>query len=196
MKDSTLRPNTLDSACDDARLQELESANRRLAAALTRADADLDAAQSELETERLQLQRAQAELTRSAAQFDRALEEFRREHAITLNEQTQTCTALALNGLLTVFSALERAGTLPELLASVTEGLTHEFSRVAVIEIRGNRLHSGRHVGFDRDLSTDAIAQCADSLLARAFTSGQLETLLTTTDADPATVLPFGGTPG
>jgi hypothetical protein len=101
-----------------------------------------------------------------------------------------------LNGLLTVFSALERAGTLPELLASVTEGLTHEFSRVAVIEIRGNRLHSGRHVGFDRDLSADAIAQCADSLLARAFTSGQLETLLTTTDADPATVLPFGGTPG
>jgi hypothetical protein len=65
-----------------------------------------------------------------------------------------------------------------------------------VIEIRGNRLHGGRHSGFDRDVSNIAIPVCADSLLARAFTSGQLETLLGTAEADPETALPFGGTPG
>src|SRR5688572_22136621 len=101
---------------DPARLQELEAENRRLKAALSRADVDLEAAQSELETERIQLQRTRAELTRSAAQFDRALEEFRREHLATLNTQTQSCTALALNGLLTVFSSLDHASDVPELL--------------------------------------------------------------------------------
>jgi hypothetical protein len=181
---------------DHLRLQELEAENRRLKAAVTRADADCEAAQSELEAERIQLQRARAELIRTAAQFDRALEEFRREHLLTLSNQTQSSTALALDGLLTVFAALERTASVPELLAGVTESLTHEFSRVAVIEIRGNRLHGGRHTGFDRDVSTMAIPLCADSLLARAFTSGQLETLLTTSEANAETALPFGGSPG
>ena len=179
-----------------ARLQELEAENRRLKAALTRADADLEVAQSELETERIQLQRTQAELTRTGAQFDRALEEFRREHLITLNTQTQSSTALALNGLLTVFSALERAASVSELLGGLTESLSQEFSRVAVIEIRDKRLHSGRHTGFDRDVSKVAIPNCADSLLARSFASGQLETLVTTTETDSETMLPFGGSPG
>src|SRR5687768_16921572 len=163
----------------DPRLLEPEATNRRLEAALTRADADLDATQLELAAERIQLQQTEAELTRSAAQFDRALEEFRREHLLTLHNQTQSSTALALNGLLTVFSALERTATVQDLLAGVTDSLTHEFSRVAVIEIRGNRLRSGRHRGFDRDVSKLTIPMYADSLLARAYASGQLETLLT-----------------
>ena len=180
----------------DPRLLALEATNRRLEAALTRADADLDATQLELAAERIQLQQTQAELTRSAAQFDRALEEFRREHLLTLHNQTQSSTALALNGLLTVFTALERAATIEELLAGVTDSLTHEFSRVAVIEIRGNRLRSGRHCGFDRDLSKLTIPVYADSLLARAFTSGQLETLLPNAETETDTALPFGGSPG
>ena len=179
-----------------ARVQELEAENRRLKAVLTRADADLETAQSELEAERIQLQRTRAELTRSASQFDRALEEFRREHLITLNNQTQSSTALALDGLLTMFAELERAATVPDLLLGVTESLAHEFSRVAVIEIRDNRLHGGRHTGFDHDVSKVAIPTCADSLLARSFTSGRLETLLTTAEADSEMVLPFGGSPG
>ena len=181
---------------DQLRLQALEAENHRLKAALTRADGECEAAQSELETERIQLQRARAELIRTGAQFDRALEEFRREHLLTLHNQTQSSTALALNGLLTVFTALERAATIEELLACATDSLTHEFSRVAVIEIRGNRLRSGRHCGFDRDLSNLTIPLYADSLLARAFASGQLETLLPNAETDSETALPFGGSPG
>ena len=180
----------------DPRLLELEATNRRLEAALARADADLDSAQSDLAAERRQRQRTEAELTRSAAQFDHALEEFRREHLLTLHNQTQSSTALALNGLLTVFSALERAASVAELLAGVSESLTQEFSRVAVIEIRGSRLRGGRHHGFTHDVSKLTIPLYADSLLARAFASGQLETLLTNPETDSETALPFGGSPG
>ena len=122
------------------------------------------------------------------AQQARELEDLRADLA--------TRAAQPLNRLLAVFQSLADRTTLPDVLTTVVNGLSREFSRVAFFSIRANRLEGVHQVGFDlkSDISKVVIPLTMDSLLRQAVTSGRMERL-TSSDFAEATPAPFGGSP-
>jgi hypothetical protein len=184
-------------------LQDREKQNQELRKLLVKARMDLEAARSDLEAARAELdaERDNTDTVRANAaeltgEFDRAFDEMRREHATVLAEQSAACTTLPLDELLTVFSALKKAETGPELLGALLTGLAREFSRVALFHVDGTRLVAAERLGFKDEDTTKPIRLPADSILTRAVTTGRLESLMPSLRGEPNTHLPFGGTPG
>jgi hypothetical protein len=177
-------------------LEEREAQNQELRKLLVKARMDLEAAREDLESERENTDTVRTEAAQMTGEFDRALDEMRREHAAVLAEQTAACTTLPLDELLTVFSALKKAETGPDLLAALLSGLAREFSRVALFRVDGTRLVAAERLGFKDEDTTGPIRLPADSILTRAVSSGRLESLMPSLRGEPNTSLPFGGTPG
>lgn len=187
-----------------AQVQESLAENQRLTALLTAAQAEADAARAELEAARSELkaerdrgEAARAEASQSRAEFESALDELRQEHATVVGEQAMTYTSLPLDELLTVFTALGSATTIPEVLTTLVNGIAHEFSRVALFDVHGNGLQGTQQVGFDvqSDISKVVIPLTADSVLTRAVKTGRLEAFFAGPHSDPGGIIPFGGTP-
>ena len=165
------------------RLQERDAEHQRLHEALKDAH--------------MELKTTRADLTRSAAQFEHTLDQLRLEHATTVREQALACTALPLDELLTVFHALSEATTLADVLTGLVNGIAREFSRVALLDVRGNRLEGAQQVGFDfeGDISKIAIPLSVDSLLTRAVSSRRIESVFAGAYNEASGSTPFGGTP-
>jgi predicted nucleic acid-binding Zn-ribbon protein len=159
-------------------LQERETQNQELRKLLVKARMDLEAARSDLAAERENTDTVRANAAELTGEFDRAFDEMRREHATVLAEQSAACTTLPLDELLTVFSALKKAETGPELLGALLTGLAREFSRVALFHVDGTRLVAAERLGFRDEDTTRPIRLPADSILTRAVTSGRLESLM------------------
>jgi hypothetical protein len=113
-----------------------------------------------------------------------------------MREQALACTALPLEELQAIFNALGKAATVPDVLTALVNGLSREFSRVALFNLHGNRLEGVQHIGFElkSDISKVAIPTTVDSLLTRAITSGAIESFVAGTQTKPCNT-PFGGTP-
>lgn len=177
-------------------LQERETQNQELRKLLVKARMDLEAARSDLAAERENTDTVRASAAELTGEFDRAFDELRREHATVVAEQSAVCTTLPLDELLTVFSALKKAETGPELLGALLTGLAREFSRVALFHVDGTRLVAAERLGFRDEDTTKPIRLPADSILTRAVGSGRLESLMPSLRGEPNASLPFGGTPG
>lgn len=185
-------------------VQERNAENQRLTALLKdaqaeagRARAELEAARSELKAERARTEAARVEAAQLRAEFESALEDLHREHATVIGEQAMTYTSLPLDELLTVFTALGNAKTIPEVLTGLVNGIAREFSRVALFDVHGNGLQGTQQVGFDfpSDISKVVIPLAADSLLTRAVKTGRLEAFFAGPHSDPRGIIPFGGAP-
>jgi soluble cytochrome b562 len=179
----------------EKQLQERETQNQELRKLLVKARMDLEAARADLAAERENTDTVRASAAELTGEFDRAFDEMRREHATVLAEQSAACTTLPLDELLTVFSALKRAETGPELLGALLTGLAREFSRVALFHVDGTRLVAAERLGFRDEDTTKPIRLPADSILTRAVSSGRLESVMPSLRGEPNTSLPFGGTP-
>jgi hypothetical protein len=131
------------------------------------------------------------------AEFDTALDELRHEHASVVRDQASACASLPLNELLSVFAALARSTTPAEVLTNLLKGIGREFPRVALFDVRGNRLEGVQQTGFDigSDISKVTMPLSGDSLVSRAVSSGALESLLPGAQGAPEPGTPFGGTP-
>jgi hypothetical protein len=178
-------------------LQERDAENHTLKAMITTARMELEGARHDLEAERARTESTRTDAAKMTADFERALDELHREHATVVAEQAVACTSLPLDELLTVFTALRKAATVPELLTTLVHGLAREFSRVALFDVDGNRLVGAEQVGFapEGDISTVSIPLSVDSLLTRAVSTGRLETIIMGLRHESGTSLPFGGTP-
>ncbi|MBI3048366.1 MAG: hypothetical protein HYY76_08630 [Acidobacteria bacterium] len=178
-------------------LQERDAANRRLGELLTQTQAELEAARSELNAERVRAEAARVEAAQVQREFEAALDELRQEHVTVIGEQAVTWTSLPLDELLTVFHALGKATTIPEVLTTLVNGIAREFSRVALFDVHGSGLKGARQVGFDfpNDISKVVIPLSGDSLLARATKTGRLEAFFPGPHSDAAGLIPFGGVP-
>lgn len=179
-------------------LQEQAAENQRLADALTTAEADLDTGRAELRAERERAETVRAEMARMTSEFEGTLDELRQEQAAVVGEQARAYSALPLDALLTIFNALRRSDTLAEVLTTLVNGIAREFSRVALFDVQGTHLQGSQQVGFDfeSDISRVMIPLSVDSLLARAASSGRLETFFVGLHSSESGVtMPFGGTP-
>ncbi len=178
-------------------LQERDAENHLLNAMLTNTRMELEGARADLMAERARTEATHTDTAHMTTDFERALDELHREHATVVAEQAVACTSLPLDELLTVFNALRKAATVPELLTTLVNGLAREFSRVALFEVDGNRLLGSVQVGFalEGDISTVSIPLAVDALLTRAVSTGRLESIITGLRNEASTSLPFGGTP-
>ena len=176
-------------------LQERETQNEELRKMLVKARMDLEAARADLAAERESTDPVRATTADVTGEFDRALEEMRREHMAALVEQSAASIALPLDELLTVFNAMKKAETGPELLGALLTGLAREFSRVALFHVDGTRLLAAERLGFDETDTSKPIRLPADSILTRAVSTGRLESVMPSLRGEPNTSLPFGGTP-
>jgi hypothetical protein len=176
-------------------LQERQAQNEELRKMLVKARMDLEAARADLAAERERTDPARATTADLTGEFDRALEEMRREHMAVLAEQSAASIALPLDELLTVFNAMKKAETGPELLGALLTGLAREFSRVALFHVDGTRLLAAERLGFDETSTSKPIRLPANSILTRAVSTGQLECVMPSLRGEPNTSLPFGGTP-
>jgi hypothetical protein len=163
---------------------------------LVKARMDLQAARADLAAEREGSGTVHASTAELTGEFERALEEIRREHAAALAEHSAASLALPLDELLTVFNAMKKAETGPELITSLLNGLCREFSRVALFHVDGTRLIAAQRLGFEDSDTSRPTRLPADSILTRAVATGQLESAMPGVRGEPDTSLPFGGTPG
>ena len=170
-------------------LQERETQNEELRKMLVKARMDLEAARADLAAER-----ERPDPTRTSdltGEFGRALEEMRGEHMAALAEQS----VASIDELLTVFNAMKKAETRPELLGALLTGLAREFSRVALFHVDGTRLLAAERLGFDERHTSKPIRLPADSILTRAVSTGRLERVMLGLRGESNASLPFGGTP-
>ena len=155
--------------------QELQAKIDAAVAAQARAADLAKSNDAQLRAARAQLEAARAEL--DAAKIDVSSDEAHMER------------------LLVSFEMLAGASNITDLLVALAETLASEFKRVALFRLKGNKLQGEYQTGFD--LSTDVgkvvIPLSMDSLLARAVTSGCIETMEANNPDAPKA--PFGGSP-
>ena len=178
------------------KLQERDAQNQELRTMLVKARMDLQAARADLAAERESTDTVRTTSAELSGEFDRALDEMRREHATVLAEHSAASLVLPLDELLTVFNAMKRAETGPELIAALLNGLSREFSRVALFHVDGTRLVAAQRLGFEDTDTSRPIRLPADSILTRAVGTGRLESVMPSLRGEPDAGLPFGGTPG
>jgi hypothetical protein len=156
-----------------------------------------EALRADLQETRERLEAAEVELSQASNHFERTLDELRDEHANAIREQALSCITLPLDELLTVFTGLERSGTMAEALTALFDGLVREFSRVALFAVRAGRLEGVQQTGFEfeHDISKVVIPLSSDSLIGRSVTSNRIEAALSGVVKGP-TGMPFGGEPG
>ena len=179
------------------RAEERTAADRRLMEALAATQAELGEVRTKVTVERERAERAEAAFADLRADFDRSLEELHHDHAAVISQRVLECTSLPLDQLLTVFSALNKATTISQVLTVLVDSVAQEFSRVALFNVRGGRAEGIQQRGFGSDcaISSIIIPLTRDSLMARAVRSGRLESFFADVDGRTTTGLPFSDTP-
>jgi hypothetical protein len=165
--------------------------NRETVQSLEAAQIDQAEAIRSLES-RLQIAaEAEASLRADAIDNDEALVASRAQ-VNTLHNRMDRLASL-LDAAVLAAVELDHSDTIAGLLACLVRQLAGVYSRVAVFRLKGNRLEGEYQIGFD--LSTDVtklvIPLSVDSLIARAATSGILESL-SGADLDDSRHAPFG----
>lgn len=104
--------------------------------------------------------------------------------------------ASLLEDLVSGFSTLATAATIPDILTTLVEQLAADFPRVALFRPKANRLEGQHQIGFDlsNDITKVVMPLTLDSLLTRAATSGRLESASGGEMVERSHV-PFGGSP-
>jgi chemotaxis protein histidine kinase CheA len=178
---------------------EHESAERaKLTSALEGAQSQVHAADKQRQT----LADSEATLRQRVAEAAKEIERARAEVQTAAQNAAKTASALEksavvpLDRLLSVFQNLGKGTTIDEALTALADGLAHDFSRVALFRVKGNRLEGVHQVGFDfnNDISKLAIPMTRDSLLSHAVVEDRVEAIAAR-DLTDTTRLPFGGTP-
>ncbi|HTI38274.1 MAG TPA: hypothetical protein VL484_11965 [Vicinamibacterales bacterium] len=131
-------------------------------------EAQLRAAKAQVEAARAELDAAKVDLSGADGQMER---------------------------LLVAFEGLAGASSITDLLIALAETLAGEFKRVALFQLKGNKLQGAFQIGFElnTDVAKVVIPLSMDSLLARAVTSGCIEMM--EADNPDAPKAPFGGSP-
>lgn len=136
---------------------------------------------------------AERALAEARAEADRALKAARAE-AESARGAILGSDAL-LERVLEAFEALSSGNTIADLLVALTDALAGEFSRVALFRVKGNKLEGTYQVGeLNTDITKVVIPLSMDSLLARAVSSGCVESIEATGSSE-ASRAPFGGAP-
>jgi chemotaxis protein histidine kinase CheA len=151
-----------------AKIEAAVAAQARAADAAKSNEAQLRAAKAQVEAARAELDAAKVDLTGADGQMER---------------------------LLVSFETLAAATSISDLLLALAETLGGEFKRVALFRLKGNKLQGDFQIGFDlsSDVAKVVIPLSMDSLLARAVTSGCIETM--EAENPDAPKAPFGGSP-
>jgi hypothetical protein len=97
-----------------------------------------------------------------------------------------------LDRLLTVFHELATGDTIPDVLVHLARGLSADFRRIALFNVKGKRLEGVYQSGFDfaSDISKLALPLTPDTLLTAAIESGDVESRDAGEDR-PAAPAPF-----
>jgi hypothetical protein len=98
--------------------------------------------------------------------------------------------------LQTVFAEVARSTSVDEVLTATANALAYEFTRVAVLTIRDNRLDPSHHSGFDgrSGIAKAVIPLSVDSFLTQAAGADHAQMIAPEAVTD-AGGLPFGGAP-
>jgi len=184
----------------EARLQAAEEQRRAAAHQLSAVTAQLTAmknATTEQDRARHELQaRLDTALATEATLRHRIAEselEIARSRTEVRNSKFGSASVDRMNAGI---SQIDAAHTAQDILAAVAGALAREFSRVAVFGVRAKRLEGVLQLGFEptHDISKIVTSLNSNSLLTRAISSDQIETL-TGSEVDAATRTMFGGSP-
>ena len=128
------------------------------------------------------VERAAAELEKKHADAERKIVEAERKHteAVAKAKADAEAAAKAANSLDLVLGAVQKlngGNSIEDILASLANGLTNDFSRVAVFRFRASRFNCEYEVGFGPkiDMSKATIPVTTDSPLTRALSSAKAE---------------------
>ena len=96
--------------------------------------------------------------------------------------------------LIAAYQELEGGTSITAVLTAFTKGLSGQFARVALFGVNGNALQGSYQLGFDinKDITKIVMPMTMESVLTRAFSSGQIETMASDHPTDRIGV-PFGG---
>ena len=108
-----------------------------------------------------------------------------------------TGPSLEYEQLIEIYQELESHTSITGVLTALTQGLSSQFARVALFSVSGNALQGTYQVGFDinKDIAKIVIPLTMESVLARAFASGHIETAVPD-DQTSGGGVPFGGPSG
>jgi len=140
-------------------------------------------------------------LERGAADAERKHAEAERKNAELVAKAKSDAEAAAKSGsaldlVLHSVQTLNGGNTTEDILASLANGLTHDFSRVAVFRFRASRFNCEYEVGFGPkiDMSKATIPVTTDSPLTRALSSAKAESFAARALAESGCTM-LAGTP-
>ena len=162
-----------------AKIESLEKA----AAVADRKTADADKKAADAERKAADADKKAAEAERKYADAERKHDDVERKHAEAIAKAKADAEAAtkgggsALDLVLHSMQMLSGGNTIEDILASLSNGLTHDFSRVAVFKFGNSRFSCSYEVGFGPkiDMSKATIPVTTDSPLTRALSSAKAE---------------------
>lgn len=142
----------------------------------------LEKSSAEAERKSADAERKTSDAERKAADAERKSAEAERRHADALakaraDAEAATKGGSALDLVLHSMQTLNGGNSSEDILASLANGLTHDFSRVAVFRFGNSRFSCAYEVGFGPkiDMSKATIPVTTDSPLTRALSSNKAE---------------------
>jgi hypothetical protein len=142
----------------------------------------LHAKQKAAEEQRVQLANQLKQSVAKIESLERAGADAERRHAELVAKAKADAEAAAKSGsaldlVLHSVQTLTGGNTIEDILASLANGLTHDYSRVAVFRFRASRFNCEYEVGFGPkiDMSKATIPVTTDSPLTRALSSDKAE---------------------
>jgi hypothetical protein len=161
----------------------------------------MHAKQKAVEEQRVQLANQLKTSVAKIEAIERGASEAERKHAELVAKAKADGEAAAKSGgaLDLVLHSIQTIGggnTTEDILASLANGLTHDFSRVAVFRFRASRFNCEYEVGFGPkiDMSKATIPVTTDSPLTRALSSNKAESFAARALAESGCTM-LAGTP-
>ena len=150
--------------------------------------AEVKGLRSLLDEAQAELARVREELSVAAADRTHLSEQIKQTHQQPPIAQTNQ----PLDRLLTVFHELATGDTIPDVLERLARGLSADFKRIALFNVKGKRLEGVYQTGFDfaSDISKLALPLAPGTLLTTAIESGKVESRAAGEDR-PAAPPPF-----
>jgi predicted nucleic acid-binding Zn-ribbon protein len=172
-----------------AQTQALEAARAEKEDAMRQLQLRLDDA---LQAEARLREQAETKLREAAARASEATSDSEQSEA--LRWEVERMVSL-FDASVRAVNEMSSARSSAELMSELVKRLSLQFSRVALLRVKGQALEGELQVGFeDADVSKLVVPLTVDSVLTRAINSGSVESI---TGSDIARRLgtPFGGTP-
>jgi hypothetical protein len=159
------------------------------------------AKQKAVEEQRVQLANQLKTSVAKIEALERAASEAERKHTELVAKAKADAEAAAKSGnaldlVLHTVQTISGGNTTEDILASLANGLTHDFSRVAVFRFRASRFNCEYEVGFGPkiDMSKATIPVTTDSPLTRALSSNKAESFAARALAESGCTM-LAGTP-